>query len=363
MQLLGDFNVLESLNEQAFWLGQIATILLFMGFSGWYVHRLFGALEQRFSRSKVGWDSAMLLAARLPARWLIWIIGITWILEIINEAWPVPLLDAVRIFRRTIVILLVAWFLMSFVKHLKVGASQKSDLVEKGVIDAGVRMAQLAIVIITFLVIIQTHGYSIASILAFGGIGGIAIGLAAKDMLANVFGGLMLHLDRPFHIGDRIRFVDGSVEGAVEGIGWRQTRVRTLDRKPVYVPNSLFTSHAVENASRMDSRRLQVTVGLRYNDLDKLEKIVTKIESFLQHHEGIDQNRILQVTFSEYGESTIDLLIDCFTYTIGLVKYRTIKQQILLEVGRIIQKSGADFAFPTRTIEGLGVTTHPATTD
>ena len=353
MQWPDDYNVWGSLSEQTFWIGQIVAVLLLMGFSGWYIHRLFGALEKRFARSRVGWDSAMLLAARSPARWLIWIIGITWILQIINHAWPIPLLDAVRTFRRTVVILLVAWFLLSFVKQLRISAPVDSQLARTGVIEAGVRMAQLVIVIITFLVILQTHGYSIASILAFGGIGGIAIGLAAKDMLANVFGGLMLHLDRPFHIGERIRFVNGSIEGAVEAIGWRQTRIRTPDRKPVYVPNSLFTSHAVENFSRMDNRRIQITVGLRYDDLNKLERIASDIESYLKEHPGIDDRRILQVTFSQYGESTIDLLIDCFTRTIALVEYRAIKQQILLKAGQLIHQAGADFAFPTRTIEGF----------
>ncbi|GAA4650127.1 mechanosensitive ion channel family protein [Kistimonas scapharcae] len=353
MQWPDDYNFWGSLSEHTFWIGQIVAILLLMGFAGWYVHRLFGALEKRFARSRVGWDSAMLLAARSPARWLIWIVGITWILQILNTAWPIPLLDAGRTLRRTVVIVLLAWFLLGFVKQLRASVPADNQLARAGVIEAGVRMAQLAIVIIAFLVILQTHGYSIASILAFGGIGGIAIGLAAKDMLANVFGGLMLHLDRPFHIGERIRFVNGSIEGAVEAIGWRQTRIRTPDRKPVYVPNALFTSHAVENFSRMDNRRIQVTVGLRYDDLNKLEVIAAEIEGYLKQHPGIDNRRILQVSFSQYGESTIDLLIDCFTRTTALVEYRAVKQQILLKAGQVIHQADADFAFPTRTIEGL----------
>lgn len=353
MQWPGSYNIWSGLGEQAFWTGQIIVVLLLMGFSGWYIHHLFGVLEKRFARSRVGWDSAMLLAARSPARWLIWIVGVTWILQIINYAWPIPLLDAVRTFRRTVVILLVAWFLLGFVKQLRINVPAGSQSARTSIIEAGVRMAQLAIVIITFLVILQTHGYSIASILAFGGIGGIAIGLAARDMLANMFGGLMLYLDRPFHIGERVRFVDGSIEGSVEMIGWRRTRIRTPDRKPVYVPNSLFTSHAVENFSRMDNRRIQITIGLRYDDLDKLEGIAADIECYLQGHPGIDDRRILQVIFNQYGESTIDLLIDCFTRTIELVEYRAIKQQILLTAGQLIRQAGADFAFPTRTLEGL----------
>ena len=102
----------------------------------------------------------------------------------------------------------------------------------------------------------QALGYSISGVLAFGGIGGIAVGFAAKDLLANFFGGLMIYLDRPFSVGDWIRSPDKNIEGTVEEIGWRLTRIRTFDKRPLYVPNSTFTQISVENPSRMLNRRI-----------------------------------------------------------------------------------------------------------
>ena len=104
------------------------------------------------------------------------------------------------------------------------------------------KLLRLSVAITAFLVIIQTLGYSVSGLLAFGGVGGLAVGFAAKDLLANFFfGGLMIHLDRPFTIGDWISSTDREIEGVVENIGWRLTIIRAFDKRPIYIPNSLFT--------------------------------------------------------------------------------------------------------------------------
>ncbi|WP_258868179.1 mechanosensitive ion channel family protein [Alkalilimnicola ehrlichii] len=130
------------------------------------------------------------------------------------------------------------------------------------------------VIVIAGLVVLQTLGISIAGVLAFGGVGGIAVGFAARDLLANFFGGLTVYLDRPFSVGDWIRSPDREIEGTVERIGWRQTRIRTFDLRPLYVPNSTFNSIALENPSRMSNRRIFETIGIRYNDADKMATIV-----------------------------------------------------------------------------------------
>ena len=112
----------------------------------------------------------------------------------------------------------------------------------------------------------QLFDYSVSGLLAFGGIGGIAVGFAAKDLLANFFGGLMIYLDRPFSVGDWIRSPDKEIEGTVEDIGWRLTRIRTFDKRPLYIPNSIFASISVENPSRMSNRRIYEKIGIRYDD-------------------------------------------------------------------------------------------------
>ena len=119
--------------------------------------------------------------------------------------------------------------------------------------DAMAKLLRLSVIITAGLVVLQTLGFSISGVLAFGGVGGIAVGFAARDLLANFFGGLMIYLDRPFSVGDWVRSPDRNIEGTVERIGWRLTVIRTFDKRPLYVPNSVFANIAVENPSRMAS--------------------------------------------------------------------------------------------------------------
>ena len=109
------------------------------------------------------------------------------------------------------------------------------------------KLLRLAIIISGVLIALPTLGIEITALLAFGGVGGIAIGFAAQDLLANFFGGLMIYMDRPFAIGDWIRSPDREIEGTVESIGWRLTVVRTFDKRPLYIPNSVFNTLALEN--------------------------------------------------------------------------------------------------------------------
>ena len=136
------------------------------------------------------------------------------------------------------------------------------------------RLLRLSVLITAGLVILQTLGISVTGVVAFGGIGGIAIGFAAQDLLANFFGGLIVYLDRPFSVGDWIRSPDREIEGTVEDIGWRVTVIRTFDKRPLYIPNSIFTTISVENPSRMLNRRIYETIGLRYRDSGKVREII-----------------------------------------------------------------------------------------
>ncbi|MFP6835411.1 MAG: mechanosensitive ion channel domain-containing protein, partial [Pseudomonadales bacterium] len=161
------------------------------------------------------------------------------------------------------------------------------------------KLLRAAVIITGVLMVLQGLGFSVSGVLAFGGIGGIAIGFAARDMLANFFGALMIFLDRPFSVGDWIRSPDREIEGTVEEIGWRLTRIRTFEQRPLYVPNSVFTSLAVENPSRMLNRRIYETIGIRYDDVSVLGKIIVDVTSMLKAHPAIDLSRTLMVNFVE----------------------------------------------------------------
>ena len=203
------------------------------------------------------------------------------------------------------------------------------------------------------LVILQTLGISVTGVVAFGGIGGIAIGFAAQDILANFFGGLIIYLDRPFSVGDWIRSPDRDIEGTVEDIGWRVTIIRTFDKRPLYVPNSVFTKIAVENPSRMFNRRIYETIGLRYSDAGKMEEIISAVKNMLENHPEIDTENTLIVNFNSMGDSSLDFFVYTFTKTTDWVHYHAVKQDVLLKIIDIIHEHDADIAFPTTTLDGL----------
>ncbi|MCL4120248.1 UNVERIFIED_CONTAM: hypothetical protein GTU68_011668 [Idotea baltica] len=197
----------------------------------------------------------------------------------------------------------------------------------------------------------QGMGLSLSGLLTFGGVGGLVVGLAAKDLLSNFFGGMMIYFDRPFKVGDWIRSPDRSLEGTVEHIGWRMTVIRTFDKRPLYVPNSVFSSIVVENPSRMLNRRIKEDIGIRYNDLKNIELIVTDIKTMLIEHNDIDSNQTLIVNFNGFGPSSLDLLVYTFTKTVNWIEYHKVKQDVLIKIGDIIARHDAEIAFPTQSLK------------
>ena len=160
----------------------------------------------------------------------------------------------------------------------------------------------------------------------------------------------MVYLDRPFAVGDWIRSPDREIEGTVEQIGWRQTRIRTFDMRPLYVPNATFTNIAVENPSRMFNRRIYETIGIRYDDANKMAAIVHDVEQMLRSHPEIDTTRTLMVNFNVFAPSSLDFFVYTFTKTTSWAYYHKVKQDVLLKILEVIESHGAEVAFPTSTI-------------
>jgi len=217
-------------------------------------------------------------------------------------------------------------------------------------VNAISKLSRAVVIITASLTALQSMGFSISGVLAFGGVGGIAVGFAAKDLLANFFGGFIIHLDRPFKVGDWVRSPDRNIEGTVEHIGWRLTTVRTFDKRPLYVPNAAFTTIAVENPSRMFNRRISETIGIRYVDVSLMADIVADIRSMLENHEDIDQEQTLIVNFLAFNASSLDIMVYTFTKTIQWVRFHEVKQDVLLKISDIIESYDAEVAFPTRTL-------------
>lgn len=212
------------------------------------------------------------------------------------------------------------------------------------------RILKLTLVLLMILLFGEHFGIGLSGLLAFGGIGGIAIGVAGKDMLSNLFSGVMLYFDRPFSIGDWVRSPDREIEGVVVEIGWRITKIITFDNRPLYVPNSLFSTISLENPGRMTNRRISATVGLRYEDADKVSVVIADIRKMLKNNALIDQSQDLLVFFNEFGGSSLNIMVYCFTKTTHWAEWLDIQQNVYLQVIKIVQAHKADFAYPTQTL-------------
>ncbi len=319
------------------------------------LHRIALASEQR-------WDDVIITALERPLRLLLWLV----VLYLALETHPVGsrLPETPTQVYYTGIVLLFAWFLHRLVAGVEGEMLRQSrgltDSTDKATVRATAKLARIALWLIAALMVLQTLGVSVSGLLAFGGIGGIAVGFAAKDLLANFFGGLSIYLDRPFTIGDWIRSPDKDIEGTVEDIGWRLTRIRTFDQRPLYVPNAAFSQISVENPSRMFNRRIYETIGIRYQDAAAMETIVEQVRAMLERHPDIDTGRTLIVNFVSFGPSSLDFFIYTFTRTTNWVEFHKVKQDILLQVLDIIHHNGADVAFPTRTLHVEQVVPEPA---
>ncbi|UTA49391.1 mechanosensitive ion channel family protein [Simiduia sp. 21SJ11W-1] len=317
------------------------------------VRRALRRLVVHAGATKSLWDDALFLSAQRPIEWAFWLVGISWAAEVVAPATDTDILNFVEPLRTAGIIALLTWFIVGFIaraeQNLMSPEFMDAPIDETTVMALG-KLLRLSVIITAVLVALQTFGYSISGVLAFGGIGGIAVGFAAKDLLANFFGGLMIYLDRPFAVGDWVRSPDKSIEGTVEHIGWRLTRIRTFDKRPLYVPNSIFTQIAVENPSRMLNRRIYETIGIRYDDAAHMDKIVEDVKAMLQAHPAIDTDQTLIVNFNAFASSSLDFFVYAFTKTTNWVEFHEIKQDVLLKILAIVEGHGAECAFPTSTL-------------
>ncbi|MFQ5674013.1 MAG: mechanosensitive ion channel family protein, partial [Nitrospinales bacterium] len=292
--------------------------------------KLLRRLQGRLEKTRNPWDDAVVDAMIKPLSLIIWVAGISFAAEIIqHKAQGAVIFGAVKPIRDTAVIGALAWFLIRLVRQVERNLFKGEAKIDRTTADAISKLLRISIVITAALVAMQTLGFNISGILAFGGISGIAVGFAAKDLLANFFGGLMIYLDRPFVIGDWIRSPDREIEGTVEHIGWRLTRIRTFDKRPLYVPNSVFANITVENPQRMLNRRIYETIGIRYEDASKMDEIIRKVKEMLRRHPEIDTGQTMIVNFNAFAPSSLDFFVYTFTKTTDWIYFHEVKQDVL----------------------------------
>jgi MscS family membrane protein len=338
------------LKPEHVWMVQVFTVVLVTAVVSFIVRRVLLKLAEKVHLTENRLDDIVFAAMSRPIGWIIWLQGLAIAADVIlvrTESAIFTYADSVRDIG---VLVCITWFVLGMIRGSEELYIETAEQMDKTTAHALGKLLRLVVIITASLVILQTLGYSISGVLAMGGVGGIAVGFAAKDLLANFFGGLIVYLDRPFAVGDWIRSPDREIEGTVETIGWRVTVIRNFQSQPMYVPNSVFTTVIVENPSRMKNRRIYETIGLRYTDLTNMDKVVSEVEAMLRQHEAIDADKTMMVNFNKFGASSLDFFIYCFTHTTSWVEFHEVKQDVMLQIADIIKANHAEIAFPTSTI-------------
>jgi len=337
------------------WLIPIAIIIVLTLLVHFIVSRFYKRIYPRLEKTHLTWDSALLKALIRPLKVILWTLGLTFSIQLLSFHFEKDsLVELFKPFRNFCFVVASLWFTLRFIKNMEVDYSKEDrpskKKHDKTTVRAVCQISRVAAVLIAVLVYLHTRNVNISAVLAFGGAGGLIVGLAAKDLLANFFGGLMIYLDRPFSVGDWISSPDREIEGYVENIGWRLTRIRSFAKRPIYVPNGLFSNISVVNPSRMTNRQIKTRIGVRYDDASKMSAIVAEVEDMIRNHPAIDTGKFLMVRFDDFGPSSLNFLIYCFTKTTKWADYMLQQQDIYLKTIEIIEKHGAECAFPTTTL-------------
>lgn len=253
---------------------------------------------------------------------------------------------------RSIIIILITWVFYNLqdLQSILFDKLQKklNFQVDKILLPFLSKFLRAVTIIIAFTIIVQEWGYNINGLIAGLGLGGLALAMAAKDALANIFGGVVILVDKPFSIGDWI--TTSSVEGTVEDINFRSTKIRTFAQALVTVPNSTLANEAITNWSKMGKRRITFHLGISYTTpRNKLEKCINEIRTMLEKHPEIHKETIF-VQFENFGDSSLELFLYFFTITTEWGQYLKVKEDVNLKIMEILEREGVSVALPSRSI-------------
>ncbi|WBW97486.1 mechanosensitive ion channel family protein [Oceanirhabdus sp. W0125-5] len=253
---------------------------------------------------------------------------------------------------RTAVLYCVTWGVYNVTKEKSVMFENLKERlgikVDKILYPFIIKCLRVLLVIAALLQILPIWGINISTLITGVGLGGLAFSLAAKDFASNIIGGVALILEKPFNIGDWISA--DSIEGVVEDISFRSTRIRTFSQEMVIVPNSLLANTSITNYTKRGKRRISFNLGVTYDTpREKIKLCIEQIESMLREHNDIHQETIF-VTFNEFSSSSLDIFLYFFTKTTNWGEHLKIKEDINFKLMKIFEDNGVSFAFPSTSI-------------
>lgn len=269
-----------------------------------------------------------------------------------RKNFDVSLFDVIDKLYVFFLVISVFWMLLRVVDFIALVFEYKASLTDTKSDDQLVlfvrELVKILIVIVgVFVLLGAVFEINVLTLITGLGIGGIAVALAAKDSLENLFGSFTIFIDKPFIVGDLVK-VDG-IEGTVEKVGFRSTQIRSIDRSIITVPNKKMIDNALENLTLRNFRRVKFTIGLTYStDAETMKKIVDEINHYINNHPNMNEEGV--AVFEELGEFSLKLMVLYFIEMMDYYEYLRIKEATNYEIVKIIEKYNTNFAYPTRTI-------------
>lgn len=320
----------------------------------WILSSFIKKAQGKARRSGSGWMQKVDSIVLTPLKILFLSVACYYVLTIVGQRFEMPrLAEAARPFISSIVIVCLSWIALRWKKEFIHTLQYHPKMVSTGLGHTFSKLLSMIICILTVLIILQIFQLDIWPLLAFGGIGAAAVGFAAKDVISNFCGGLMLSITRPFLVGDQIVLPSEHLEGPVEEIGWYLTVVRDKEKRPVYLPNAIFSNAIVINNSRMSHRRILETINVRYADYAKLKTVIGKIKSFLKQHVSVDPTLDPHVFLHTFNDSSMGIHLDVYVLATQLGEYLAVKEEVLFGIYDILESEGVKMPFPTFSVEGI----------
>ena len=287
-----------------------------------------------------------------PVQAILWVLGLSIMVSLYaGHFFNVAMIGVIKNILQLGAVVCVSWAAFLFCRQLEVIAHGNKQF-DKTTIELFSKLSFLLISLFTVLMALPLFGFKIAGLLGlFGGSIGIVLGFGAKDTFANIFGGIIMSIEKPFKIGEWIYNVDESIEGVVEHIGWRLVVLRQFDKRPLYIPNNAFSTMTFINASRMTNRRIQRYIGIRYCDSQKLDAIFKDLREYIKNRPDLDHSLTNYIHVFDFEPSAMQLKLRVYTKSVVFKDYMRVTEEILLDVKHIIEKHGGEIAFPTTTLD------------
>lgn len=329
----------------------VSIIILFNFIARWGLRWL----HKKFEKQKKLWQASFVKALFAPLIFYTWFFAIVHasnliLPQLVSEEY----FSKMHLLLEVSAILSIAWFIMRWKKlvlQLMTAKIKTHEMhIEQGKVDVIDKLITIIVIFLTILMVLEVTNRSVSTLIAFGGVGGLAIAFASQEMIANYFTGMLIYTTRPFSVGDWIQLPDRNIEGYVEEIGWYMTRIRTFEKRPIYVPNSVFGKIAVVTPSRMSHRQFKETINLRYKDLPNLKLILTDIYKMFHVHPDIDQDQKITAHLDTLEKASFTIIISAFTTIVDSEDFADLKQDLLFRVLDIFKNHNAEIASPITEI-------------